>query len=540
MAVTVPIEETPLGEAMPPPTNRTAVRFNPITLIQNALVLGLWLWLYRSTFPLLQTVTTREDFRTNQVILIGIVLLLVMRLRESVRDGIRDGVRDGVHLRLDAPLRWHAPAIVLLGLASVAYLITEHLFDVNIIAACLFGIGSYGLLGLWISPQRWREGLPAALLLIGVLPFGDHIDTFIGYPMRILTAEIVQRGLNLSGVTSLGLDTILVFENSVAQIDVPCSGVKSLWTGGLFLLAATWIDRRPINPRWLLIALTFVVVLFVANLARVSLLIVAGPVLGWVRLAELIHVPLGVVMFVLACGVAVVLLRVDSRHSSQRPVTSDSLTLRGHRFPLILIATLIIMNLIYTVRPRLEAQQTASTLPPNILSLPAQMQTQSMELRSGELAWLAQDGAEAVQRARFNWHGRSGTLLIVQSTSWRAHHKPERCFENYGLRPQETHTQLVDGQWPVRALSLGNGKAGGEYSALYWFQSAEQSTDDYGVRLWSALSLQPPRWLLITVLFDGPYLSPNANNPLPTDIAQLVETLHQRASEHLKPSPQQA
>jgi len=532
MAVTVP--ETPLGDTMHSPAKRTGVRFDTLAFIQNATVLGLWLWLFRSTFLLLQAVTTREDFRTNQVILIGIVLLLVMRLRQ---DGVR---QDGARVRLDTPLRWHPPAVALLAFASVAYLITEHFFDVNIIAACLFGVGSYGLLGLWISPQRWREGLPAALLLIGSLPFGDHIDTFIGYPMRILTAEIVQRGLTMSGISSLGLDTILVFENSVAQIDVPCSGVKSLWTGGLFLLAATWIDRKPINLRWLLIALTFVVVLFVANLARVSLLIVAGPVLGWVRLAELIHVPLGVVMFVLACGVAVGLLRVDRRHRSRseslRPVTSDIPKLRGHLFSLTLIASLIAMNLIYSIRPRLEAQHTTSTLPSTILSLPTQMQTQPMDLRPGELAWLAQDGAEAVQRARFNWRGRTGTLLIVQSTSWRAHHKPERCFENYGLRPQEAHTQLVNGQWPVRTMHLTNGKAGGEYSAVYWFQSAAQSTDDYGVRLWSALSLQPPRWLLVTVLFDGPYLSPNTNDSLPNDIAQLAQALHERANEHLKPS----
>lgn len=56
-------------------------------------------------------------------------------------------------------------------------------------------------------------------------------------------------------MASIGLDTILILENGVSQIDLPCSGVKSLWTGLLFLLAATWLERRPLNLRWLLTGL---------------------------------------------------------------------------------------------------------------------------------------------------------------------------------------------------------------------------------------------------------------------------------------------
>ena len=142
-----------------------------------------------------------------------------------------------------------------------------------------------------MQPQTWREGIPAALLLIGTLPFGDFIQTFIGYPMRLLTAEIVRRGFAFVGSGAMGLDTILVFENSIAQVDVPCSGVKSLWTGGLFLIAATWIERRAINLRWLCIAFAFALLLFAANLARVALLVGVGQVMGLAPLAELLHCP---------------------------------------------------------------------------------------------------------------------------------------------------------------------------------------------------------------------------------------------------------
>ncbi len=523
-------------------------KFDGLSFVQNTLLLGLWVWLYTPAFGLLRVVATREDFRTNQVLLLGIAILLVTRIRQDIRQDIR---QNGVAFRLDQPMHAHGLALAVLLGASALYLLSERFFDINMLAACLFGLGSYGLLGLWLSPQRWREGLPVALLLIGVLPFGDHIQTFVGYPMRVFTAELVRHGLSVTGIASLGSSTILIFENSVAQVDVPCSGVKSLWTGGLFLLAATWVDRKPINLRWVLVACAFVAVLFVANLTRVALLIVMGPVLGWTLLAELVHVPLGVVMFMIACGVAVWLLR-------QIPVSNKTApNVRAHPFfnfafaifnffprlsprpyavQSILIATLLAMNLIYTARPRLEAQFSTATLPAAFLQLPAGLNASPVQLRPGELEWLAQDGAEAVERLRFNWRGLTGSMLIVQSTSWRAHHKPERCFENYGLQTHDTHTHLIDGTVPVRALRLDAGKAAGVLSAMYWFQTAtpvRQSTDDYSVRLWSAAALHPPRWMLVTVLFDQPYLD-QQNPVVQRDVAGLVQAMQVTVYEHLE------
>jgi exosortase O len=137
------------------------------------------------------------------------------------------------------------------------YLAVERLLDIKIIAAVLFGAASYGLLGLWLHPRSWRQGIPAALLLLGALPFGEFMQVFVGYSVRILTAIVVRDGLAAAGIGAIGVDTILVFENGVSQVDLPCSGVKSLWTGALFLIAATWIERRPLGRAWVAITLVF-------------------------------------------------------------------------------------------------------------------------------------------------------------------------------------------------------------------------------------------------------------------------------------------
>jgi len=242
-------------------TQPTTAPHRAARIAANAGLIGLWLWLYRPVFDYLAIIFAREDFRTNQIVLIGVAVLIAIRVRASLARG--EHTREGrARPRFDAPPQLYVPALAFVLGGSALYLVVERFLDINTLSASLFGLASYGLLGLWMAPARWREGLPAALLLlIGALPFGEHLQTFVGYPMRILTATLVRDGLAGAGVASVGVDTILVLENGVSQVDVPCSGVKSLWTGALFLIAATWIERRRLNLRWMLTALAFVALL---------------------------------------------------------------------------------------------------------------------------------------------------------------------------------------------------------------------------------------------------------------------------------------
>lgn len=483
-------------------------------LALNAAVAGLWLWLFRPTFNYLFVIFAREDFRTNQILLLGVLALIFFRLR-----------RDGASVRLDAAPRLHTPALVMATLGAIGYLIAERVLDVNIVSSCLFGLASYGLLGLWMQPRAWREGLPAALLLIGALPFGDFVDVFIGYPARIAAAAIVRDGLAGAGATSIGIDTILVFENGVSQVDLPCSGVKSLWTGALFLIAATWVERRALGLRWLGVALVFALLLFIANTARVAALVVVGEVLGLRLFAEMLHVPLGVLAFIAACASGVGLLRFVTRASPEVAFSMTEPVVRRPRWLApALLAGLLALNLLYA--PKLNEQPAHTTVA--AFALPAELNAQPLPLRPGELTWLFEDGAERVDRVRFNWRGHTGSLLLVTSTHWRAHHKPERCFENDGLRVQISATHLVNGQLPVRVLSLARSEDKFTLSAAYWFQSATRATDDYSARLWSSLSPRPERWVMASVLFD------QAIDPRGAEAEALYLALQRAAQTHLR------
>jgi exosortase/archaeosortase family protein len=522
----------------------------PARSAANAVIIGLWLWLYRPVFDYLAIIFSREEFRTNQLVLVGVIVLIAVQMRTG-----------RLRPRIDTAPHLFPPALILAFGGSALYLAVERLLDINTVSASLFGLASYGLLGLWMQPRRWRQGLPALLLVIGVLPFGEHIQTFVGYPMRILTAAIVRDGLTAASVKSISIDTILVFENGVSQVDLPCSGVKSLWTGMLFLIAATWIERRPLNLRWLLIALVFAGLLFMANLVRVGVLVVVGQVAGWRLAAEMLHVPLGVLGFVAACAAAVALLRLqrplapDAWEAYAGKQDSDSVSLvegsakgaedprpGGHAQPgdglpaldrpvwlaPVLAAAILAMALTYTPRP-----PTGQAQPPPAWVMLSETKhlglvTEPMPLTPREVEWLTRGGAESVERLRFAWRGITGSMILITSTTWRAQHRPEQCFQVYGLSLKDERTHLVTTDFPVRFVSLGYGNGHGRLSAAYWFQSAERTTDDYATRIWADLAPERERWVLVTMLFDS------VHDPHEADLQALHIALHDAVRRNLR------
>lgn len=497
------------------PTLASHLRTRAARLVWNLGIVALWLALYRGVFDYLGVIALREDFRTNQLVLVGIIALIIWQIRTGQ-------FRLRFHL---APRPYPVPLSLAVG-GSVLYLAAEHFLDINTLSATLFGLASYGLIGLWVSPRSWREGLPAALLLIGVLPFGEHMQTFIGYPMRIFTAGLVRDALSAFHISSTGVDTILILENGVSQIDLPCSGVKSLWTGALFFLAVTWFDRRPLNVRWLFIACAFGISLFLANLIRVTALVVTGQVFNSPLAAELIHVPMGVMGFAAACGIAVWLLRFN------RNTLSANSVIEPERPPLFspayfsigLCLGLAVLALLYTPR----AQTGLSQIAPHWI-FPAELQVESLPLKPDELAGLTRDGAESAARYQFRWRGKSGSMILVPSRTWRAHHRPERCFEVFGLQLNESRAQLVSPAFPVRAVTLRDPKSGASLNAAYWFQSANRATDDFGTRIWADTVAPAERWVLVSILFDQPL---DSSDPR---ALELYRSLHESVAQQLAP-----
>jgi exosortase O len=290
----------------------------------------------------------------------------------------------------------------------------------------------------------------------------------------------------------------------------------------LFLLAATWLERRSLNLRWLGVALVFALLLLLTNFLRVGVLVTVGQVAGWPLAAEMLHIPLGVIGFGAACAGAVFMLR----RGPDITALENLAPLNRRPYPLwlspLLALALLLMIASYTSRP-----QTGLTQAPLAWRFPTALITEPLPLKSDEVEWLTRDGAESAERYRFEWRGLSGTMILITSNTWRAHHRPERCFEVYGLSLDASQTYLVNPNFPLRWVSLGDGTGLRQLSAAYWFQSREQTTDDYGTRIWADLAVQRQRWVLVSILFDE---TPEPNTP---EVQALVLSLHQGVAQAL-------
>jgi hypothetical protein len=81
----------------------------------------------------------------------------------------------------------------------------------------------------------------------------------------------------------------------------------------------------------------------------------------------------------------------------------------------------------------------------------------------------------------------------------------------YGLEVQTSYTTLTEANYPLRYLALGDKAGEKEFSAMYWFQSEHQVTDDHATRIWSDLNPNRGLWVLVTILMDEP-VDPNAQD----------------------------
>lgn len=155
------------------------------------------------------------------------------------------------------------------------------------------------------------------------------------------------------------------------------------------------------------------------------------------------------------------------------------------------------MSLLYTPPP-----QPAAPAVPH-WQLPAAMAAQAWPLTPDEQDWLAQSGVKAAERWRFTWQGQTGSILLVTSDTWRAHHRPERCFEVYGLSVEGSRTAMLAPDFPARLLTLGSRAADTRLSAAYWLQAPGKVTDDQAERIWSDFEPTRHNWVLITILYDS-------------------------------------
>lgn len=471
-------------------------------LAGNLLLVGAWLVLSRPTLAWLARTFADEASRTNGVLLAVAMVVLLVRAAPTIRWNV-----------LASPPRARLMPLLVLGGGGLAQAMKAFLWDLNLVAAMAFIVGSHGLVGLYLPAARWRRGVVAVLAIVALLPFGPHLDAFLGFPARSATAHLVHATLAGLGVRVHSAEAIVILENGIADIDLPCSGVRGLWVGAIFFLALTWLDRRALGARWLATALAFAGALFGANFVRVLILVLLGHVARLPAIASLMHVPLGVFGFAAACALAVLLVRRLPAHAA---VTSDPAV--GRPLGLTVLAPVALLLLLATFTT--TGAPRSATVATVALRWPASWQTAPLGLDRNETRLFAQHGARYAGKWRFQAGDATGTLIVVVADSFRAHHAPEICLASAGHTLEGTRREELGPGWPARIVDLDGGRA----TAVSWFQSRRHTTDSLMRRTLAELAEGDARWALVSVLFDRPAALDPATRTLLTRLHATIAT----------------
>lgn len=481
-----------------------------IQKLGNVLLWLGWLWLQRPALQWIGRTFSHENHRLN---LILFVLLGLFILSKNHPKALYE------QFVLQIPKIRVTPALLLI-LSTGLTLYNRYHLKANTLSGILLGLGLYSIWGFYTHSENWKKSFPALLLLLGTFPLAAHLQMYIGFPARLWTASIVQQFLQATGVESLSTQSIIVLENGIAHVDLPCSGVKSLWTGMLFFFALTWLLSRKICFRWVIVGFLFVCFLFITNTIRVLLLVGAIFVIKQPLLAESIHVPLGIVGFVGSCLLTALLLKLVPKYQLKNQVFPIPQKKNIHLSVFIFIFLFFALGVL---KPKpLLAHSTNDWTPPAL----GLKQQKKLALTPKEHQFFQRSSKSTkATKLQFKHKSLSGSILIVYSKHWRSHHPPEICIAASGYRVDNFYSLKRDPKFQVRILELQKRKQLG----FYWYQSSSLATDQFTTRIWRSIRKKEKKWVLISVILDQ-YPDPHKSIALKKLQQQIYNKIQQSLS----------
>ena len=498
--------------------------YQPPNYLLTPLLIAVWIigniWTYVWFFDSLL-----ESSLLNILFLIIAVSALPFRLLRS---------KTFSRISLTPQLRLLNPLLTMIVAETMAIVIkwTVHIPQLTMVG---FIIASYGLLGLFIDQQTWQKNLTLAIITAGVVPFSVAFSSGLGFPVRVLSANFVAHVFEFFNLSAISSHDIILMENGIAQVDLPCSGMKSLWMGSIFLLGVTWLEKRVLGLRWFSVAIANLFFLSIANLVRVFILVLLIEVLQKPQIADILHLPLGLIGFIFACILTWALLQKVptqsenfnnqnqkgdiTRHKVNAVIPPSSIG--SSKRPIILLLTIVFtFAIIGQFKPA-----SSEFIALNSINLPADINTEKIALTEGETNFFDNHDNTLVEKVKFKSRSLSGSMLIVASDTWHSHHAPELCFVGNGFKVDKMNSTILNESINARWLSLQNGKQ----SATYWFQSSNQTTDKFLSRIWENITHSDKTWVLVSVLFDE---SINDRN---SDLQQFTQSIYNTIDGALTP-----
>jgi exosortase O len=454
----------------------------------NLLILSLWLGLFRYTFSATFRKFSIDMTFFGKVVFIFILAAFIYRF-----------IKTCAYKRFMTLPAMRPVMMTLLTLAAVFHLYNIHFINMNIISVITFIIGTYLLLSLYF-PSDWRKNsIIPLLLIISALPLSYYAEMTVGFPLRVWSADAVTEFLKMFNIHTVTREAVILIESRATKIDLSCSGMKGLWAGSLFYFGAGWINNSRINIKYIAGYFSILALILTANLVRITVLTVTYTVLGNEKLADFIHEPLGVAGFILACVTAYLLfLLPDKKEKIPAETKPEKTGFAPSAYMIVLFSACL---LLYSPK-KSDIARVAET----DLAIKGGISTQPLEFTKWEKTVFGYEDTPLAKKYRFSYRGMTGSVLLIQSRSWRSQHNPLFCLQGMGLKVDNYRPLVISQDFTTLLCSLDNRTR----QASFWFQDRMGATDDYSKRIWSGLTGKGDAWVMVSILFDKPYSADNA------------------------------
>lgn len=210
-------------------------------------------------------------------------------------------VRDRAQLTMPARAALLASAALALA-AAVAHLMLPNL------AAAAIAMLALGVFLVHALPRRPSSSLIVMLLL--ALPIIASLQFYLGYPLRLFTAEASTRLLGLMSFDATAAGASIVYQGTTVLIDAPCAGIGMLWVGSYTAALLSYLNRADV-ARTMLNAAAAGALVLAANVLRNTVLFF--PEAGLVRWPAWSHEVVGLGAF--ACAIVPLVLLALRRTS---------------------------------------------------------------------------------------------------------------------------------------------------------------------------------------------------------------------------------